>query len=265
MPILLRRTTRFAVRPGSARGVNGYAGSPAVVGLTPYVECTVTCRGEPDAESGYLINIKAVDDAVHRCVVPLVEAAAAGGREGEGMGALARRCLKALGGALPVEVAAVELGLSPYHAVTMNAHSPSRAIVRVSFDFAASHRLHVPDWEEAANREYFGKCNNPNGHGHNYRLEVRVAVPASETPALPTDALERIVQDTVIARFDHKHLNRDTEEFADRRGAIPTVENIARVCYELLRGPVAAIGEGGAELESVEVWETDRTSSRYPA
>ncbi|VAX41214.1 6-pyruvoyl tetrahydrobiopterin synthase, partial [hydrothermal vent metagenome] len=159
---------------------------------------------------------------------------------------------------------AIELGLSPYHALAMTADDTTHATIHLRFDFAAAHRLHVPAWSDEANLAYFGKCNNPNGHGHNYRFEVRVAIPAPHLGSFSIDALEAIVESAVIARFDHKHLNLDTEEFAAGTGLNPTVENIARVCYSLLALPVATLGEG-ITLCAVRVWETDRTSSEYPA
>lgn len=263
---LLRRTTRFAVRPGGSsrpRGVNGYAGRPPMTGLSPFIECTVECRGAPDPTSGYLINIKTIDDAVHQTVRPRLDRAAADPTSAD-LGTLLASSLRDLAGTLPVAVAGLTLALSPYHALAMTTDSPHLATVLLRFDFAAAHRLHVASWDEQTNRDYFGKCTNPNGHGHNYRLEVRVAVPTGGLASFSTDALERAVDKTVIDRFDHKHLNLDTEEFADGTGVIPTVENIARICHDLLTEPVAALGEG-VSLRSVRVWETDRTSSEYPA
>ncbi len=269
------------------RGVNGYAGSPPMVGLSPFVECTVECVGEPDPTSGYLINIKAIDDAVHGQVRPLVEETCCqppphaphrlpSRFPTPDLGRVLSRALAGLGQTLPVEVVGLALGLSPYHAVSMKtepspnspvssaAATPANATVSLRFDFAASHRLHVTAWDDRTNREFFGKCNNPNGHGHNYRLEVRVTVPPELLGRFPTDALERVVHETVITRFDHTHLNLDTEEFADDGGLNPTVENITRVCHDLLSGPVLGLGDG-VKLRSVRVWETDRTSSEYPA
>lgn len=268
MTTLLRRTTRFAVRPGgneAPRGINGYAGSPPMTGLSPFIACTVECRGEPDPTSGYLINIKAIDDAVHEAVRPLLERAIGQPDAPDAdPGTLLASSLLALEQSLPVDVTGLTLALSPYHALSMTTDQTHLATIHLRFDFAAAHRLHVAEWDDQTNRDYFGKCTNPNGHGHNYQLEVRVAVPAAALGRFSTDALERTVNDTVINRFDHKHLNLDTAEFADGTGLIPTVENIARVCYDLLTEPVSAL-EAGASLRSVRVWETDRTSSEYPA
>ena len=128
------------------------------------------------------------------------------------------------------------------------------------FDFAAAHRLHCSSMSEEQNRAVFGKCNNLNGHGHNYQLEAVVAVPLAEGDSsfgLPD--LERLVRMHVIERFDHTNLNLDTGLFGDRN---PTVENIARACYDLLAEPIAA---AGADLRRLTVWETEKTSCTYPA
>ena len=136
-----------------------------------------------------------------------------------------------------------------------------RVILRETFEFAASHRLHLAARTDADNRALFGKCNNPNGHGDNYRIAVSIEVDADA----PTDvrpgfaALERIVETEIMSRFDHTHLNLDCPEFANTN---PSVENIARICFEILTGPCAAVG---GRLRDVEVWETDKTSCRYPA
>lgn len=259
---LLSRTVRFAPRADAPRGPNGYAASPPAEGLAGFVECSVQVRGEPDPASGYLLNIKVIDDAVHDCV----RARIARGLSDAGLdlGALLHASLEDLARALPVPVERVGLALSPYHAVEMTAADRRTAELRLRFDFAAAHRLHVPAWDDDTNREHFGKCNNPSGHGHNYQLEVRVAVPAESLGRFSVPALERTVQAAVIDRFDHKHLNLDTEEFADGAGLNPSVENIARVCFELLAEPTARLARG-VGLRSVRVWETDRTSSQYPA
>lgn len=136
-----------------------------------------------------------------------------------------------------------------------------RVILRETFEFAASHRLHLSHRSDGENRALFGKCNNPNGHGHNYRIAVSVEVPAEKSAdARPGFAeIERIVESEIMARFDHKHLNLDCPEFAMTN---PSVENIARISFEVLAEPFAA---AGGRLRDVEVWETEKTSCRYPA
>jgi 6-pyruvoyltetrahydropterin/6-carboxytetrahydropterin synthase len=75
--------------------------------------------------------------------------------------------------------------------------------------------------------------------------------------------LERLADEVLLERFDHKHLNEDTTEFDPRRGGVnPSVENIAAVFFNLL---APAVAQAGATLEHLTVWETDRTSATYPA
>ena len=128
-------------------------------------------------------------------------------------------------------------------------------------EFSASHYYHNPDFTPEENRRIFGKCNNPSGHGHNYRLEVSVEalLDAQGTSPFTLQSLERIVNETVIRRFDHKHLNMDTAEFANVN---PSVENIARASHGLLEEPIRA---AGARLARVTLWETEKTSCSYPA
>lgn len=134
-----------------------------------------------------------------------------------------------------------------------------RVLISQQFDFAAAHRLHVDSMTEQQNQQIFGKCNNPSGHGHNYRLQVTVACPIDSTGRIMSaQQLDQIVDEHIIERFDHKHLNCDSPEFADLN---PSVENIARVIYNLLDEQLA---NAPAELHQVKVWETDKTSCTYP-
>jgi len=144
----------------------------------------------------------------------------------------------------------------------MTVTDPTKAILTETFEFAASHRLNCPHLSPEENRRLFGKCNNPGGHGHNYRVAVSVAVPIdgrSRSGAFGMADLERIVSDRVISRFDHRNLDSDVPDFAGRNSS---VENIVRVCHDLLVEPIAA---AGAELKRVVVWETEKTSCAYPA
>jgi 6-pyruvoyltetrahydropterin/6-carboxytetrahydropterin synthase len=147
----------------------------------------------------------------------------------------------------------------------MLASDPSTVLLRQRFDFSASHRLHTPALSEEANRALYGKCNNPSGHGHNYQFEPCVAVRVGEGAlGFSIDDLERLAEREIIRRFDHRNLNVDTREFAPGEGLIPSVENIARVFYGLMAPAVRDAPGGDAELRSVTVWETDRTSSTFP-
>lgn len=100
--------------------------------------------------------------------------------------------------------------------------------------FNAAHRLFNPLWTNEENDRVFGLCNNPNYHGHNYDLVVKITgEPDPQTGyVIDLKLLSDIVKEEVMNRFDHKNLNLDTVEFANLN---PTAENIAVVIYQLLR------------------------------
>ena len=100
------------------------------------------------------------------------------------------------------------------------------------YKFAAMHRLHTGHLSEEDNWKVFGKCNNPNGHGHNYVVLVTVEGAIREQTGVAADvgALDRIVGEHVVSRFDHHDLNRDPA-FADKT---TTGENLAILIWELL-------------------------------
>jgi 6-pyruvoyltetrahydropterin/6-carboxytetrahydropterin synthase len=125
--------------------------------------------------------------------------------------------------------------------------------------FNAAHRLHNPTWEESKNAAVFGLCNNPNYHGHNYDLIVKVVgEPDPETGfVIDLKYLSDIINDNVLRRFDHKNLNLDTKEFKNLN---PTAENIAIVIYEILREKIDA--KFGLQ---VRLYETERNFVEFPA
>ena len=124
-------------------------------------------------------------------------------------------------------------------------------------EFSASHRLYNPDWPEAKNREVFGKCNNPNGHGHNYSVEVTVkGNPPSETGmVIDLKKLGDIIETELIERVDHKHLNQDVDFMA---GIIPTAENIATAFWKILKPKIV---EG--TLVSIKLYESQNNFVEY--
>lgn len=242
-------------------GSNGHAGQPPMAGLGTYSEFLVTCAGEPDPVSGYLINIKLIDQAVRRTVLPRVHAALLSSPATDPL-TLLPALAEHLAAELPVRLRALRWNLSPYLSLEHRMNEPSSALLRQRFEFAAAHRLHAPELSDAENRATFGKCNNPSGHGHNYEVEICVAV-LLDSRAMHAAELERIVDETVIQRFDHKHLNLDTAEFGPT-GVNPSVENIARVAFDLL-APALTLARGAGTLREVTVWETPKTSATYPA
>ncbi|MDF2441541.1 MAG: 6-pyruvoyltetrahydropterin/6-carboxytetrahydropterin synthase [Abditibacteriota bacterium] len=126
--------------------------------------------------------------------------------------------------------------------------------VTTCYEFAAAHRLHAPQISDEENSELYGKCNNPRGHGHNYGLEVSVeGVPDAQTGAvIGLEELDRIVDEEVFTRFDHKHLNDDCPEFRDM---IPTSENLARVIFDVLS---ERLQRDGHKLAKIGLHETQK-------
>jgi len=124
--------------------------------------------------------------------------------------------------------------------------------------FNAAHRLFVPSWDKARNDAVFGKCNNPNFHGHNYELVVRVVgEPDPQTGyVMDLKLLSDLIQEEVLEKFDHKNLNLDTVYFKELN---PTAENIVIVIYELLRPKIRA----DFDL-TVRLYETERNFVEYP-
>ncbi len=124
--------------------------------------------------------------------------------------------------------------------------------------FNAAHRLHNRNWSDIKNKEVFGKCNNPNFHGHNYELEVKIIGECNPDTGYVIDAkiLSQIIKAKVLDRFDHKNLNLDTEEFKDLN---PTAENIAAVIYNLIKPEL----QSALELK-IKLYETPRNYVEYP-
>ncbi|MEL7237992.1 MAG: 6-carboxytetrahydropterin synthase, partial [Planctomycetota bacterium] len=163
---------------------------------------------------------------------------------------------------MPHELVSVKLALSPHTRLATDRSQFEQQMIALThtFEFAASHRLHSDRLSDDENRALFGKCNNVHGHGHNYVVEVTVAgTPDDHGVLLPIDTLEQIVDERVISPMDHRHLNVEVDEFAGDK-LNPSVENIAKVCYDRLHD---AIGEAGASLDAVRVWETPKTWCEY--
>lgn len=125
--------------------------------------------------------------------------------------------------------------------------------------FNAAHRLFNPAWSDEKNLDVFGKCANPNYHGHNYDLEVKVTgVPDADTGyVMDMKDLSGLIENEVIQLLDHKNLNLDVKEFTNLN---PTAENIVVVIYNLLRSKL------NADLElQVRLYETERNFVEYPS
>src|SRR3954453_3304710 len=233
----LTREVRFAVnsvpdQQFSASATNSFAGFPSLTGFGQYLTLSVTLQGELRPESSYLRNIKDVDDAVRRMAIPIVASAVGEGRSPvEALHGVAESLHDAWPGA---SVERLTLSLSPFLSLSSRTEESPMLRLNQKFEFSASHRLFNRECDDAENRRIFGKCANPNGHGHNYELQVTLVGDGNQVGGVLKNLpdFERIVSDAVIEGFDHKNLNLDLPEFAD---LIPSVENISRVIYRLLR------------------------------
>lgn len=251
----LTREVRFAVNDPPddqllRAPANSYAGFPSLNSFGRYYRLQVTIEGQIDPRSSYLRNIKEIDQAVRERVPGRMV------MESLSMAEIFQTLRDGLtGGALH----SVSLLLSPWLVLTQLA-SEFGMHTRLSqkFEFSASHRLHNPKLSDEENRRIYGKCNNPNGHGHNYEVQVTLRGEPSRSGLLvDVPAFERVVKEFAIDRLDHKNLNIDVPEFAE---LVPTVENIAMTIYRLLKNRFTSVG---AELASVTVWETPKTWCEY--
>lgn len=131
------------------------------------------------------------------------------------------------------------------------------AYLTVSTHFSAAHRLALPNLSYEKNCEIYGKCARPNGHGHNYHLEVTIQGEIDPRTGMIADLsqLQKVLENTVVEPFDHTFLNKDIAYFAE---VVPTAENIAVHILDLLQAPVRSLG---AQLHKVKLIESPNNSA----
>lgn len=256
----LTREVRFTIplgdaRPGQSQPVNGLAGN-LIDGAGVFCRLQLTLSGRLDPLSSYIENVKRIDAEIRGHVLEPLAGLVRSGRftlaraVGAAMAALDEQWRSG-------QIERLRLATNPYLWCEMSCREKNMIRLTQRFEFSAAHRLHNPAIGEQENQRLFGKCNNPAGHGHNYVLEVTLKGPVNADGRLiAPEAFAEIVQQAVIEPFDHKHLNQQTEAFAD---TIPSVENIARVVFEMLKLRFAA----PVTLQSVRVWETGKTFAEY--
>lgn len=275
MLTLTRKLTFFAghiyrgggLSPDELEKIFGVAAEPSGHGHNYVLEVSV--RGPVDPVDGMVINIKTVDAALkslladidHRMLnvsmpefqnaIPTTENLAM---------ALWRRLPQSIGAARSV---ALKLEEHPGMCVEIDGEWPNMVYLTRAIEFSASHRLHSEQLSADENRRVYGKCNNPNGHGHNYVAEVTVAGEPDARTGIVIDLgrFEKLLDDEIDARFDHKHLNLDTAYFKDFPA---TAENIAIVIWNLIEAKIPACRDGGAvKLHRVRLVETARSWFDY--
>ncbi|MCW3054101.1 MAG: putative 6-pyruvoyl tetrahydropterin synthase [Chthonomonadales bacterium] len=244
--------------------------TPEPYGNNYYLDVTVT--GEIDPMTGIIVNIKDIDQVVREQVVEkldrkFVNRSVAYFCERPVTPETLLGYVRAqLQDALPpaAKLTALRLEETPLHFAEWQEaerreerERGSMLLTRV-YEFAASHRLHSPHLSDEANRELFGKCNYPHGHGHNYILEVTVAGPIDAGTGRVCDetALDACVNREVVDRYDHRHFNYDIPEFAD---LIPSTEVVTKMIWDRLKAHIPA----PARLYRVVVRETARNIFEY--
>jgi 6-pyruvoyltetrahydropterin/6-carboxytetrahydropterin synthase len=133
---------------------------------------------------------------------------------------------------------------------------PTVTVIR-RLQFNAAHRVHNPALSEEENRALFGKCNNPNWHGHNYTLDVSVTGPVDQRTGYVIDLaeLKRIVQREVVDKVDHRNLNLEVDFMRD---VIPTTENIVVAMWRAIEPHVSP-----GRLSRLVLWETPNNYVEY--
>lgn len=123
--------------------------------------------------------------------------------------------------------------------------------------FSAAHRLFNPEWDNIQNEQTFDKCNNPHGHGHNYTIDVTVSgIPNPDTGyVIDLKLLKTILEDEIIDKVDHKHLNYDVDFL---QGIIPTAENLAIIFWGILKDKITY-----GLLFSIKLYESDNNFVEY--
>lgn len=259
----LGRCVRFSIDPFLAAdepGCNSFASKPTGQGLSIFLELCVGLVGRTDAGTGFLVNVAEIDKKAREYVVPvLAEKIRSSFRRGTHIGfAQTAGFLQTAGEILADKfdgamLSDLSLKLNPFRKIAVDCEDYKMIYFSEKFEFAAMHKLWNNDFSEERNFQVFGKCANPNGHGHNYTVEVTVKMPASEDFAV--SGFERAVDETLIRLVDHKNLNADVAEFNKQN---PTIENIAVLAWNKLAGRFS-----DCKLHCITIWETDKTYCSY--
>lgn len=264
MALILRRRAQFSsgiagLRGGRASGHNFL--------------CELSVSGNVDPVTGMVVNIKDIDRIMRDRITirfdgkildadvpPFTESAPT-------LENLTREIWRLTVDQLPVECSLQGVTLwqtQTYWAIAVPAPERDRSMIRVTraYDFSASHRLHAAELSDAENDAIFGKCNWPNGHGHNYEIEITMAGEPDPVSGelLASCRLDTIVEQEVLKPFDHRHLNYDVPEFRD---LVPTSENVTVVIWNRIAARLKDEPFPNAKLFKVVVRETARNYFEY--
>ncbi|ARN55925.1 6-pyruvoyl trahydropterin synthase family protein [Sedimentisphaera salicampi] len=258
----LTRQIRFSVDPfpngGDAEGFNSYCSKPAGHGFGFFICLNVEVEGSVQPDTGFLINLAEIDAKARRVAVNIykkrIRQLIAEGKNVN----LQRTCeiLRECWGGLrssftPQKLSSLEQLVNPYKKITIS--GDNMLLYSEKFEFAATHKLWNDNFSEEQNFDHFGKCANPEGHGHNYVVEI-TAEPENWKDFDRFD-FQKKVNELFIDKLDHKNLSRDLDYYKKLN---PTVENITVHCWNTLSDKLK-----GAKLKSVRIWENDRAYCTY--
>jgi len=227
--------------------------------------CEVTVRGEVHPETGIVLNLTDLKPLLEEAVVEPLDREFLTAQHpfcrgqvptGENLVRLIWRSIEP--GLVGAELHRVRLAENgDLRIECLRKESDLMVFLTRSYEFSAAHRLHSVHLSDERNQEIFGKCNSPYGHGHNYRVEITVQGPVDERSGMMVDLayLDRVVEEEIMARYDHKNLNLDTEEF---RQLNPTTENLVKVIWRRLAPRLKH-----PPLYRVTVHETDKNTFSY--
>lgn len=139
---------------------------------------------------------------------------------------------------------------------------PRKIYVSRKIEFNAAHRLFNPELSDEENSRIYGKCSNRNGHGHNYELEITLFGTIDRRTGFLFDLkdLKTILEEEIIARFDHRHLNHDVAELDS---CIPTTEVLAVLIWDILERRLKQFNNRDISLYEVKLYETGKNAVRY--
>lgn len=224
----------------------------------------VATEGVQD-KTGMVVNIKTIDDEIRDKIVQQFDGKSINDEipNFRTRTPTLENIVEYVKGQLGNEVAGAELvGLrleeTPEFWATIEKKNNWKMTLTRTYEFAASHRLHIPTLPDEENTRMFGKCANPAGHGHNYLLEVTVSGKTDPETGMAVDllAIDEAVNKLVVDRYDHKNFNEDLPEFA---GKVTTTETVVQQIWDALNGNLPA------KLERVKLFETPRSSFEVSA
>jgi 6-pyruvoyltetrahydropterin/6-carboxytetrahydropterin synthase len=261
--ITLSREIRFALVPQATefepKPSNSWAGWPTSLNIVPRLKLLAQIEGDPDPVSGFVCNVAVLDDvlraivtehliprwgdAPHRVSGPIMLT--------EVFRQFQNRWRS------PERLVSLTLRISNQLSFTLTSENEDMLQLTQQFEFSAAHRLHCDSMTDQENKDMFGKCNNPNGHGHNYVFDVTVEQGATDVVDL--QELQQLVKSSVVDRLDHKNLNEDIDYF---QTVNPSVENISVVVFDWIKHSLNEADFGG-NLIAVKVFETPKTWAEY--